>query len=412
MYRARLVRVLALAAALSLGVAGCAQDPDQVQTQQPEDTGKSEPTIEPDPAPTVPADLVTAAGDGNATCPKGTAIAYVGTINGVAAALGRNILNGAKVAVEEHNEANPNCQVKLKEFDTEGTPDKAPGVVTQAINDPEVLGIVGLAFSGESDAVGPTLDRTDLVALSASATNPDLAKNGWKHFFRGLGNDHDQGPVVSRFLDEVLRAEKVCVVQDDSAYGIGLAGIVKKDLGDRVVCDPSVKTDQREFSAVVSEITAAEPDAVFFSGYYPEAAPFVQQLRDARYEGDVIAPDGVRDDEFVKNAGQAAEGTYLTCPCLPAAGFTEFTKRYKEVSGGREPGTYSPEAYDAATILLKGIDEGIKTRAELRDFVRNYKGQGLTKFFEFDENGEVIETPVWVYRVEKGEIVHFKDMSK
>lgn len=412
MYKARLVRGLALAAVLSLGIAACAQDAEQ-QTQDNNngDGQEQQAELEADPAPEVPQDVVMAAGDGKAKCAKDTSIAYIGTIAGEAAALGVNILNGAKTAVEEHNAANPDCQVKLKEFDSEGIPDKAPGVTTQAINDESILGIIGLAFSGESDAVGPLLDKSGMVALSASATNPELAQNDWSHFYRGLGNDAVQGPAVSRFIQE-LKAEKVCVVQDDSAYGIGLADIVKKDLGDRVVCEPEVKTKQKEFGAVTGEITSADPDTVFYSGYYPEAGPFVQQLKNSGFTGNVVTPDGVRDDGFIQGAGEQAEGVYMTCPCLPSDGFSDFTTAYEEASGGKAPGTYSPEAYDAATILLQGIDSGIDNREDLREYVKNYKGQGLTKYFEFDENGEVKETPVWTYVVEDGQIVHFKDVSK
>ncbi|MGW5359910.1 branched-chain amino acid ABC transporter substrate-binding protein [Actinopolymorpha pittospori] len=410
MYRARLVRVLALTAALSLGVAGCAQNTDP-NTENNSDNGQAgAPTIQADPAPPPPANAALPAGDGKGKCGK-VSIAYIGTIAGASAALGLNILNGVKLAVDEHNEANPGCQVTLKQFDSEGSPDKAPAVVTQAISDESILGVVGLAFSGESKAVGKSFNDAGLVTVTPSATNPDLTKNGWKTFFRGLGNDAVQAPAVSAFIENELKAKKVCVVRDDSEYGIGLADLTAKALGDKVVCDEQVKTQQKEFSAVVGAIDAAAPDAVFYAGYYPEAAPFVQQLRDNGFEGSVVAPDGVRDDEFVKNAGEAAEGVYLSCPCLPSAGFTEFSKAYKAKSN-REPSTYSPEGYDATTILLSGIDRGLNTRAALLDWVKNYKGQGLTKQFQWNADGELTQTPVWMYQVKDGKIVQLKDMSK
>jgi branched-chain amino acid transport system substrate-binding protein len=220
-----------------------------------------------------------------------------------------------------------------------------------------------------------------------------------------------QAPAVSAFIENELKAKKVCVVRDDSEYGIGLADLTAKALGDKVVCDEQVKTQQKEFSAVVGAVDAAAPDAVFYAGYYQEASPFVQQLRDNGYEGAVVAPDGVRDDEFVKNAGDAAEGVYLSCPCLPSAGFTKFSQDYKKLSN-REPSTYSPEGYDATTILLAGIDRGLNTRAALLNWVKNYKGQGLTKQFQWNANGELTQTPVWMYEVKNGKIVQLKDMSK
>lgn len=415
MYKARIVPVLALTAALSLSIAACAQNANQTQPEDtksasPGETGSTE--LKADPAPEVPANVVKAAGDGKAKCAKGTSIAYSGTIAGVAPQLGIAILNGAQVAVNEHNKANPGCQVTLKKFDTGGTPDTAPGPVTQMINDKTILGNVGLAFSGESEAVGKSLSDAGLVSLTASATNPDLTTHGWKHFYRGLGNDAVQGPAVARFIEQDLKSTKVYIIQDDSAYGKGLAKTVSEALGDKVVATGDVKTGQKEFSAVVGQIINEEPETVFFSGYYPEASPFIQQLKDATFEGNIVAPDGVRDQDFINNAGDAAEGVYLSCPCLPSAGFPEFTAAYKEVSNGKEPSTYSPEAYDAATVLLSGIDKGMNTRAKLLDYVKNYKGQGLTKFIEFEANGEGKNTPVWMYKVEGGKIVHFKDITE
>ena len=58
-----------------------------------------------------------------------------GALTGPNAALGLNILYGANVAIEEHNEANPNCQVELKQFDTEGDPQKATQVAPQIVGD-------------------------------------------------------------------------------------------------------------------------------------------------------------------------------------------------------------------------------------------------------------------------------------
>ncbi|QRP50781.1 branched-chain amino acid ABC transporter substrate-binding protein [Amycolatopsis sp. FDAARGOS 1241] len=354
-------------------------------------------------APSAAANAADPAGDGKAQCSP-TSIAYAGTINGANAALGINILNGAKLAVDQHNKANPNCQVKLEQFDTEGTPDKAPGIVTQIVNTPSIIGVVGLPFSGESKAAGNIFNGAGLVTVTPSATAPALSTNGWKTFFRGLGNDNSQGPAAAKFMTGELGAKKVCVIEDDSEYGTGLAATTKQGLGSALACEDKVKTKQTDFSAVVNKVKAAAPDAVFYSGYYQEAAPFAQQLNDAGVTAKFVGPDGVKDDEFVKGAGDAAANAYFTCPCVPADQFTKFTDAYKAATG-KDPGTYSPEAYDLATILLKGIDSGKTTRPALLDFVKNYDGQGLTKHFKWNAQGELSATTVWTYKVENGKIV-------
>jgi len=93
----------------------------------------------------------------------------------------------------------------------------------------------------------------------------------------------------------------------------------------------------------------------------------------------------------------------MTCPCLPGDVFPEFTSAYK-ARWNAEPQTYSAEAYDSTTILLRGLDQGISDRAGLLDFVKNYDGQGLTKHFKWNANGELSETPVWTYVVKNNQI--------
>jgi len=364
----------------------------------------SAPRAEPTQAPfSPPADAELPAGDGQGKCTGNPTIAYVGTIAGANAALGIAIKQAVQLGIEEHNQANPGCQVTYKEFDTGGSPQTALAPTVAAINDPSILGIVGLPFSGESEAVGPSLSDAGLVSVTPSATNPDLTTKGWKHFFRALGNDAVQGPAAARFMTNTLGAQKVCVVRDDSSYGQGLATEVTKALGGAAACQEEVKTGQREFSAAIGALQSASPDAIFYSGYYDEGAPFAQQLRDAGIEAELVVPDGVKDPVFVQNAGEASDGVYMTCPCLPGDVFPEFTDAYK-AKWNVAPQTYSAEAYDATTILLRGLDQGISDRAGLLDFVKSYDGQGLTKHFKWNANGELTETPVWTYVVKDGQI--------
>ena len=132
------------------------------------------------------------AGDGKAAC-SGVSLAMAGALTGANAALGINIIDGAKVALDQHNKANPNCQVKMTPFDTEGDPQKATQVVPQIISDTSIIGLLGPAFSGETKAVGSTLHQANLLSLTASATNVALTTNGWTNFFRGSGQRRSAG---------------------------------------------------------------------------------------------------------------------------------------------------------------------------------------------------------------------------
>lgn len=392
---------LSSAALVVLGIAGCNQSSpseessqtnlrivEQVQVDQNGVEVKAE-------GGTTPADP---AGDGKANCPP-VSLAMAGALNGPDAALGINIKNGIQLAVDQHNAANPGCQVQLKTFDTEGDPQKATAIAPQIVDDAFTIGLIGPAFSGETKATGSVFDQAGLVAATASATNVTLSENGWKTFFRGLANDGVQGPSVANYMKNTLGHKKVCVVDDSTDYGLGLAQAVRETLGPVAdsACNISVKKGDKDFSAAVTQVKGQSPDSVFYSGYYAEAAPFVQQLRDGGVTAPFVSADGTKDPEFVKQAGESAKDAILSCPCGPATGSfaDEYTKKF-----GQEPGTYSTEGYDLGTIMLKGIDAGKITRPDLLDFVRTYDGQGVARKYQWTDKGELTTTLIWIYKVQ------------
>ena len=338
------------------------------------------------------------AGDGKATCTPVT-IAMAGALNGPDAALGINIKNGVQMALDKHNAANPGCQIELKSFDTEGDPQKATGIAPQIVDDAGIIGLIGPAFSGETKATGGVYDQAGLVAVTASATNVTLSEQGWKTFFRGLANDGVQGPSVANYLKTTVGDKKICVVDDSTDYGTGLAKAVRDTLGPVAdsACNISVKKGDKDFSAAVTQVKGQTPDSVFYSGYYAEAAPFVQQLRDAGFTGKFVSADGTKDPEFVKQAGSSSKDALLSCPCGPATGAfaDDYTKSF-----GQAPGTYSIEGYDLGTILAKGVDSGATTREALLNFVRTYDGQGLARKYQWTDTGELTTSLIWIYKVQ------------
>ena len=208
----------------------------------------------------------------------------------------------------------------IKQFDTEGDPQKATQVAPQIVGDANIIGLLGPAFSGETKATGPIFFQAGLLSLTASATNPALTTNGWTNFFRGLANDAVQGPAVANYMVKTLGYKKVCVVQDNSDYGVGLAEAITPVLGAAAdsSCAAKVKTGDKDFSATVQLVKGEAPDAVFYAGYYAEGAPFVQQLRDGGVTATFVSADGTNDPQFVAQAGASSKDAILSCPCGPA----------------------------------------------------------------------------------------------
>jgi branched-chain amino acid transport system substrate-binding protein len=401
MSKKRILTSLAAVAALGMLVAGCA---NTASTGTPTNAAPQKIVLKPLTSIATPPNAVLPKGDGNAKCDPTTTLAYIGAETGPNAQLGINIYNGVQLAITQHNKANPDCQVQFTKFDTEGDPAKATGPVTQAVNTPAIVGVVGLPFSGESKATGGIFEQKGLVHITPSATNPDLTKNGWTTFFRALGNDSVQGPAAANFLTKTLKEKKVYLVQDDSDYGIGLSATTSAGLGSALIGTDKVITGQKDFSATVSKILNSKADAVYYSGYYAEAAPFDQQLVQKGFKGAFIGPDGVKDDQFIKLAGNASANAYFTCPCIPGELIPSFESAYNAAFNA-EPGTYSIEGYDSATVLLTGIDKGNTTRPKLLGFVKSYDADGLSKHYKWSSTGELATPAVYGYEVSNGKIV-------
>jgi branched-chain amino acid transport system substrate-binding protein len=334
----------------------------------------------------------------------GYSLAYVGALTGSSANLGVNIEQGAELAVIQYNDKNGKDCITLKKFDSQGDPAVAPGVARQAITDKKLLGVVGLPFSGESEASDPIFNDAGIPMITPSATRVSLSSHGWKVFHRAVANDSAQGPAAAAYIKSVLKSEKVFVADDQSAYGAGLADAVKSTLGPSVVVG-SDKTGadgkQTDFSATVQKIVSSGATAFFYGGYYQNAGLLRKQLSAAGWKGVQIGGDGVNDKGFAQAAGNdAATGSIVTCPCAPASKASgSFVTDYKK-KWNTDAGTYSDVAYDAANIFLKGINGGNTTPDKMLSYLSSVQYTGVANTYKFTGTGELDPTyiKVWAFK--------------
>ncbi len=342
---------------------------------------------------------------GGGQCPDGMKIAFFGALTGDAANLGINIKNGADLAISQWNDDNPDCKITLEDFDSAGDPAQAPALAQQAIEDENVVAIVGPAFSGESRQANPLFSEAGMPIVTASATAVDLSEQGWKIFHRALANDGAQGPAAANYILNELKSTKVAVIDDASEYGKGLADIVAQTLTEGqadVVATDSIDPTADDYSSTVNKIKAAAPEVVFYGGYYAEAGKLAKQLKDAGVDAQFVSGDGSLDPGFIESAGDAAaEGVVITCPCAPSP--DDFSSAYQDAFD-TDPGTYSPEAYDSANIILQAIKAGNYDRESINTYISNIDYTGITKNFKFDDNGEVEAITIYAYKVQDGEI--------
>lgn len=329
--------------------------------------------------------------DKSAFCGKN--LAFMGALTGDAGALGQNMVGGIELALKEWNDKNSDCQISLKKFDSQGSPDTAPGLATQIVNDESIFGLVGPGFSGESLATGKTFFEAGLPSISPSATNVTITQQGWTTWHRVIGNDDAQGKADAAYLTGDGGAKKVFVVDDGQDYSKGLAGTVKDALGSALVGSDQIAVGQTDMSAVVTKVKASGADAFFYGGYYTEAGLLAKALRQAGFQGTFMSGDGSEDPNFVKVAGtDAANGAVLSAPAGPPP--ADFGAS----------GLYATQSYDATNIFLAAVKDGVSDAQGLNDFINSYTGDGVSGPIAFDDKGDIQESKIYAYFVKNGEL--------
>jgi branched-chain amino acid transport system substrate-binding protein len=336
----------------------------------------------------------------------GKKIGFFGALSGENAAIVIPSRDGAKLAFKQYNEANPDCQLEMVEFDSQGDPDKAAQFAQQVVADEDFLGVIGGAFSGETNGTMPVYQGGGVPMISPSATRVDLSgPPGITVFHRVVGHDGTQSAAIAKFLQDE-GATKVFLIDDGSAYGAGLTAELAKRLDEATPKIPyatdKVQEQQTIFDATVAKIQAEQPDFIFYGGYPREAAPLFRQIRGANITAQLLGADGLYDPALATNTEGAADGASITCPCLPAseAGGTftqDFVAEY-----GTEPGSYGAEGYDAAKVFIDVISGGAATRADVLAGIKAYDKTGASKHIKFDAGGDVDPSVVvvWAYTVE------------
>ena len=338
---------------------------------------------------------------------KSYTLAYQGPLSGDNAQLGINMDNGVKLAVEQANsKGDLGFNLKFSDSDDVGDPAQGPTAAQKLIDDSSVVAVVGPAFSGATKASEPLFSQANLASVSPSATNPTLTSQGFKTFFRVVPPDDAQGAEAAAYMTKGLKAKSIYLVDDKSEYGVGLADVIGKSLAGTKFKREGIPVT-KDYSTIAQKISSSGADTVYYAGYFAEFALFTKALRGTGYKGNILSGDGSNDDQFIVLAGKAAaEGVYFTCPCGDAnvdPNAKDFLSAYT-AKFNTKPGTYSPEAYDAANAIIAAIKtlNGDVTRQKVVDAIKAIDYKGITKEIKFQPNGEVSGKVIFVYQVKDG----------
>lgn len=321
------------------------------------------------------------------------------TLSGSVAALGVPIRDAAALAIEEKGQVLGH-KVEVDAQDDGCQPEPSVNVARRFTSDKLMVGVIGSMCSSGTIPASDVYDKAHMVMISPSSTAPNVTSRGLKNVFRTCWNDEIQGAGQARFALDELGAKKAVLVHDKSPYGQGLMEAFRKTFeagGGRVAAFEAIDVGQTDFSALVTKIKQLGPDVVSFGGFIKEGAFLVRQLREAGVKAAFMGADGIDADEFVQNAGPAAEGVYISNgQALQGMAYQEFARKYKE-KYGKEPGVFTAQAYDAANILLAAVEKVARNEPDgslrigkkaLRDAVAATSVEGATGSVKFKDNGD------------------------
>jgi branched-chain amino acid transport system substrate-binding protein len=384
---------LGVAVAMALALAACGK---KEETKKAESTSTTTTTTT---APGAPAGGVT------------VKIAHAGPLTGSIAHLGKDDENGVALAVAQANDKKITIGGKPVTFEMQSEDDQAdPKVgttVAQKLVDAKVAAVIGHLNSGVSIPASEIYNKAGIPMISGSATNPTLTERGLKTVFRTVGRDDQQGPAIASYIANELKAKKVALVDDKTAYGEGLANEVEKFLkGAKVTVVGRERTTDKEtdFKAILTKIKAKNPDVVFHGGMDATGGPMLKQARELGIKSVFAFGDGACTDEMGKLAGQAAEGLVCSQAGLPReAAAPEFTKAFNSKFG--EIKQYAPLFYDATNAVIEAMKKADSTDpAKFTPELFNVSFTGSTGKVEFDQKGDRKDADMTIFKLEGGKV--------
>ncbi|MCD4752353.1 MAG: branched-chain amino acid ABC transporter substrate-binding protein [Anaerolineaceae bacterium] len=344
-------------------------------------------------------------------------IGMAGPMLGDYAMFGKDISQGAMVAIAEFNAAGglEGWDFELIAEDTGGAPEQGAAVASKFVTDETMVAIAGHIFSGETEAAIPIYNDAGFPMMSPSATNPPLTTLGSDVFNRLAFTDAVQAQYAAEMLVNDLGVTKLALLHDGGAYGQGLAEGVQavfESMGGEVVAFEAIAAGEADYSATLAAIASAGPDAVYFGGYAAEGIIMMNQWVQAGLEGVLFfGCDGTYGVEFTEKAGENSIGAIAASMVPPdSAEKLAYDASYEATYGlaTGELSAFTWSAYDTGWTLLVaaekvGFEEGGKLyfpRSEMVEAVRNTNYAGLTGNVICDETGECNASGPTFYIVE------------
>ncbi|ESR26798.1 branched-chain amino acid ABC transporter substrate-binding protein [Lutibaculum baratangense] len=319
-------------------------------------------------------------------------IGFIGPLSGGNSQQGLTARNGFQLAIDQAN-AREDLGFKIEGViqDDASNPQTGVSAALKLTNDPAVIAVTGHWNSPVALATAPVITRAGIPFVIWGAISPKITETNNPLLARvvpTLVNTNE--PLAAWAAEEI--GQNIAIVSDTSDYGMANVAAFRKpfeEAGGTITSVETAPVGTTDFRATLTKIKSDNPDAIYFGGVVTEAGLVRQQMKEVGLDVPMIGVDGFHDPEFIKIAGDAAEGTI--------SGIMKETENEKLVemneayaaAGFAEPvGTYTKNAYDAANIIIAAIEEAGTDRAAVGEAIRAMEYDGAMGHTSFDENGQ------------------------
>ena len=357
--------------------------------------------------------------------PKATIkIASQSPLSGSLASSGTDIMRGTELAIRQF--ADPwmelGYKLELAPYDDQNDFGVAVDVAKQIVADSETLCLVGPFTSRILNQVKEIYHQAGLAFVSPSTTAAFVAGSGYLEVNRLVGRNDGEGAAGAQFA-KAQGFARVFIISQNNDPAKFISNSFKHEasrLGLTVVGNISTDT-VKDFDQLIERVISNNADLVYFSTLSAEqAGEFFREARAAGYMGVFMGPSSLDTAALPDFAGPLLTeggGTYYTNISLPASRYPEaasFIEDFETLYGAM-PQMFAAQAFDAAGVCLKAIEEASKakdgeipTRAEVANAIRalqDYKG--ITGTYNFDQNGDPNPATYFIFEVVSADPNHW-----
>ena len=343
-------------------------------------------------------------------------------LSGPGAHQGKDIENGARMAIDDLNAqgfAVGGKKVKwvLRAEDDASDP-KTGAAVAQKLVDARVAGVVGHLNSGTTVPASKIYHDAGIPQISPAATTPLYTNQGFNTAFRVVASDQLVGRTLASYAVTALKAKKIAVIDDRSAFGQGLADefnrAVRRAGATKIVSRQFTNDKASDFTAILTQIRGQDPDVIFYGGMDAVAGPMLKQMKALGMRAKLVSGDGICSEKLPQLAGDALGDDKVICVVAGGvtgpeeARYAAFVARYQQRY--KIPlQTYAPYAYDATMVLASAMQQaGSSDPAKFLPVLAKIRYQGMTGTIAFDAKGDLRDAALTLYTYRQGKKVKLR----